>query len=82
MPKRATRSRTENGTPLKRGGIRRFTDDFEAAVLEFMGTVLFLLIALGGAQAVTMMIADGGGPVSYVERNMYVFFSPFWLDDG
>jgi hypothetical protein len=45
-------------------------DDLEAAFIEFSGTVLFLLIAFGGAQGVSY--ASQSGTESPIEKNMYV----------
>jgi aquaporin related protein len=66
-----TRTANGNGNPTKRQrGLARFTDDLEAALFEFVGTVLFLLIALGGVQAVTTETAASGGAASFVVQNL------------
>jgi hypothetical protein len=47
------------------------SDDIEAACLEFCGTVLFLLIGLGGIQGVSA--ASSVGPeASSVEKVLYI----------
>jgi aquaporin related protein len=63
----------------------RFAQDIQAAFLEFIGTVMFLLIGLGGIQSVTseantdLSSTSGTGAAtnnassSVVERNMCVF---------
>jgi len=45
-------------------------DDLEAAFIEFSGTVLFLLIAFGGAQGVSY--ASQSGTESPIQKNMYI----------
>jgi aquaporin related protein len=46
-------------------------DDLEAAFLEFCGTVMFLLIGLGGIQAVTTASLQGT-EASNVDRYLYI----------
>jgi aquaporin related protein len=58
--------------PKRRGFMARFAIDLQAAALEYIGTVMFLLIGLGGIQAVTAQVESGQGPSSLVERDMYV----------
>jgi aquaporin related protein len=49
-----------------------FRNDFLAAVLEFVGTVFFLLFGLGGIQASTAEVSIAGRPASDIERVLYI----------
>ncbi|EPQ51271.1 aquaporin-like protein [Gloeophyllum trabeum ATCC 11539] len=48
------------------------TDDLFAAFLEFVGTTIFLLFALGGVQAVTAEAQSTPNTVSNIERILYI----------
>jgi hypothetical protein len=55
----------------RKTGLARYTDDLEAAALEFAGTVLFLVIALGGVQSLPVP-ATTTNAVEFMLRNLYV----------
>lgn len=49
-----------------------FCRDLLAASLEFVGTTLFLLLGLGGIQAVTAEKASSAGHVTDVDQALYI----------
>jgi len=54
-------------------GRQRFHDDVVAALGEFLGTVLFLLLGLGGIQAaINDSAAGSGGSGASVEQRLYI----------
>lgn len=50
-------------------------DDFQAALLEFVGTTTFLLLAFGGVQATTAEAATAGTVATAINRIMYISLS-------
>ena len=52
-----------------------FKDDIQAALLEFVGTTVFLMLAFGGVQATMSEQADSGASGLGVSRVMYISLS-------
>jgi aquaporin rerated protein, other eukaryote len=71
MPRSARRN--DNDTQPRRGLFATLKDDVSAAVLEFVGTTVFLLLAFGAVQAVVAeqtAVGATGGPS--VNRTLYI----------
>jgi hypothetical protein len=57
-----------------KSGSQRFSEDLQAAFLEFIGTTFFLLIGLGGIQAGAAATGVRDATSSNVDSNMYVHY--------
>ncbi|KAI0358198.1 aquaporin-like protein [Trametes cingulata] len=62
------------GNTPRRGFFSEIRDDFTAALLEYVGTTFFLLLAFGGAQA-SQSEAAASGQSNNIERIMYISLS-------
>ena len=68
MPRRAN-----NDRPPRQGLFASLKDDLFAALLEFVGTTVFLTLAFGGVQASAAEAGSAGATVSTgVDRIMYI----------
>jgi aquaporin rerated protein, other eukaryote len=83
MPHFARRNATDDDTsngvndspPSRRGLFATFWDDVQAALLEFVGTTVFLTLAFGGVQAAVAEQNTVGTSGASVNRTMYISLS-------
>ena len=61
--------------PPRRGLFETLSDDLQAALLEFVGTTVFLMLAFGGVQATISEQASAGTSGTGVSRVMYISLS-------
>ena len=70
MPRRAN-----NDRPPRQGLFASLKDDLFAALLEFVGTTVFLMLAFGGVQATVAEQNSSGMSGPSVSRIMYISLS-------
>ncbi|GJE85560.1 aquaporin-like protein [Phanerochaete sordida] len=84
MPRFSRRNTPANGDlngyaatspPPRRGLFDTLSDDLQAALLEFVGTTVFLMLAFGGVQATGAEQASAGANGVGVSRVMYISLS-------
>ena len=74
-PQDARANGITDGPPRRQGLFASLWDDVQAALLEFVGTTVFLMLAFGGTQAAVAEQQSVGGSGASVNRTMSISLS-------